>query len=305
MKKWILSLWLLLVLLLPAAAQAQTAQSLSELEIDLWPEYDRPGVLVIYRLTLSAQTVIPAQVSVRIPAAVGEPYAVAARQAEGALFNLAYERVVSGEWASIIFTATSSEIQLEYYDNTLSRTGDLRSFTYTWPGDFAIQSMVIQVQQPLDASNMRISPSFGAGVTGGDGLVYYDRQVGQVNADQTVEISFQYTKSTDTFSAQSLTVRPSGEISQGGSNGLQPSNMLWLVFGLLGAALIVGGVLWYRQTGRQAERVAKPRRGRRASARKEQAVMSAEEGIYCHRCGKRAQPGDRFCRSCGTALRIV
>ena len=35
-------------------------------------------------------------------------------------------------------------------------------------------------------------------------------------------------------------------------------------------------------------------------------VLSAENGnndIFCHRCGKRAASGDRFCRSCGTKLR--
>jgi len=305
MYKWILSILLILILLLPAAAQAQSTQSLSELEIDLWPEYDSPGVLVIYRMTLSAETALPVDMSVRIPTTAGEPFAVAARQTEGTLFNLVFTRAVSGEWASIDFTATSSEIQIEYYDDTLQRTGDQRNFAFTMSGDYNIGNLLIQVQQPLDASDMRISPSFGAGTTGGDGLVYYNREVGRVNAGQQVEVSFEYTKSTETFSAQSLTVQPSGEIPEDGGGNFPVNNVVWLLFGLLGVGLIVGGVLWYRQSGRQPARAANPRRRSRGAARKDQPVMSEDDGIYCHQCGKRAQPGDRFCRSCGTTLRIV
>ena len=306
MRRWLFPLLLTLALLMPAVAQAQTSQSLAEVEIDLWPEYDRPGVLVIFRLTLSSLTTLPVDLSLRIPAASGEPYAVAGRQAEGSLFNIPYTRQVSGEWAWVNFTADVAEVQIEYYDPALQIDGEHRQFDFVWPADYAADTLSIQVQQPFDASAMLISPSFGAGVAGGDGLTYYNLDVGQLNAGQTFEISLQYNKASDTFSAQNMPVQPSGEIPEDESGSFQVSQSTLLVIaGLLGAALIVGGVVWYLQSGRQTKSAGKKRRRSPAAAHQVQSDTADEGNIYCHKCGKRAQAGDRFCRSCGTELRIV
>src|SRR3990172_8860380 len=59
----------LLPAVLPTAApaRAQAAPSIELLEIVLWPEYDRPAVLVIYRVTLSPDTAFPTQLTPPIP----------------------------------------------------------------------------------------------------------------------------------------------------------------------------------------------------------------------------------------------
>lgn len=59
--------------LLPWSAFAQGNLTLSSVEVDLWPEYDQPAVLVIYRVVLPASVVLPADLTLRIPAAAGEP----------------------------------------------------------------------------------------------------------------------------------------------------------------------------------------------------------------------------------------
>ena len=56
MRKWILPLFLVISLLLPLAAAAQSPVTFSSLQIQIWPEYDKPGVLVIYQITLSPST---------------------------------------------------------------------------------------------------------------------------------------------------------------------------------------------------------------------------------------------------------
>lgn len=305
MLKRLLLILITLMLLVPTAAQAQTQNSLESVEIDLWPEYDRTGVLVIFRLTLSPQTSLPANLSIRIPTAVGEPYAVAGRQADGSLFNLPYTRQVSGNWASISFTADVSELQLEYYDPALQIEGQHRQFDFVWPGDYAVGNLSIQIQQPFDASGMLIAPSFGAGIRGGDGLVYYNRDVGQLNANQTFEISLEYDKASDSYSAQNMTVQPAGEISEDEGSSFQiPQYVILGVAILLGAALIVVGVVWYLQSGQQNKAPVQRRRHSSSATRMEQSIPADGDGVYCHHCGRRAQEGDRFCRSCGTPLRM-
>jgi hypothetical protein len=263
-------------------------------------------VLVIYRLTLSPLTALPTDLSIRIPAAAGEPFAVAGRQADGSLFNIPYTRQVSGLWASINFTPDVSELQIEYYNTALQIEGQHRQFDFLWPGDYAVGDLSIQIQTPFDASAMLISPSFGAGIVGGDGLTYYNRDVGQLNAGQTIEIALEYDKASSTFTAQTMSVQPSGAIPEDEGGSFQVSQTTLLVIaGLVGAALIVGGVVWYLRSGQQTKASAARQRRTPAAARQSQPNQAGEGDIYCHKCGKRAQSGDRFCRSCGTELRSV
>lgn len=303
-----LCLALILIILLASTPLklvfAQDPIKLSSMEVDLWPEYDRPTVLVIYRITLPATTSLPVDLSFRIPSAAAEPSAVAVRQttAEGqaGLFTIPYERQVVGDWGVISLTATSPELQIEYYDPGLVKEGETRQFEYNWPGDYAVDALKMQVQQPLGASEMNISPSSGQGVAGSDGLVYYNKEVGALMAGQTFSLRINYKKSSDDLTATNLPVQPSAPVS------ITPerNNLLVILpwtLGTLGVVLIVGGVIWYLRSGRGKEEEPSHRRRRTATSKEPE---KAEDYIYCHQCGKRAGPGDRFCRMCGAKLRI-
>jgi hypothetical protein len=292
----------LFALIMPASAIAQDQVHLSSLHVDLWPEYDRHSLLVIYRGVLAADTTFPVDLVFRIPSGAGEPHAVAAKQIDGVPYNVTYEREIRGAWALISFTTTAPEVQLEYYDITLLKEGEQRSYNYTWPGDYAVDTMVIQVQAPFNTTNMQISPSLGNGVVGNDGLTYYSAEVGALASGQTFEIDVQYSKTDDKLSAEVLQVAPSSPIPE----STTAVNLLeiwpWLL-AVLGAVLIIGGVWWYWRGSSGEQKPKRQRRGNRASKR-EPAVIPMDADVYCHQCGKRASPGDRFCRSCGTRLRI-
>ncbi len=284
-------------------ARAQSPVRLSNLEVDIWPEYDRPGVLVIYRVTLPPEISLPVDLTLRIPAEVGEPNAVAAKQMDGALYSLAYDRQVSGDWSLINFTATMPELQVEYYDPSLELQGASRHYEYQWPGDYAVDALMIQVQQPYQASGLRTSPALGGGIVGQDGLAYYNAQVGALEEGQTFNLAVDYEKATDTLTVESLQVLPSAPVSSSTSDWQsQISAVLPWGLGFLGLALIVGGGLWYWKSGQRADDKPKPRRRRSSATGSE--VAPAEGHIYCHQCGKRAAPGDRFCRTCGARLRL-
>ena len=77
----------LVFLFVPVLTRAQQDIPFSSVEVDLWPEFDRPTMLVIYHITLPAQAKLPAPMSLRIPASVGTPNAVAAKQPDGALVD--------------------------------------------------------------------------------------------------------------------------------------------------------------------------------------------------------------------------
>jgi len=73
-----LLLSVLMMAILSGFALAQTdSPEVSELTVELWPEFDRSEVLVIYRAQLSDSTPLPAEVTFRFPGYVEAMHAVA------------------------------------------------------------------------------------------------------------------------------------------------------------------------------------------------------------------------------------
>lgn len=290
-------LFLAFLILIPHSAQAQTGVVFSQVQVRLWPEYDQPSMLVWYDLTLGDEVQLPATLTLRIPASAGKPHAVAARQEDGALLDLPFDTLQAGDWLEISLVATTGAVRLEYYDPALSQANIARHYTYRWPGDYAVESFAIEVQQPLGAEGWQLTPSLGSGIQGDDGLVYHAAQIGAFPAGQTYQVTLDYSKITADLSSELLPVEPVSPIPTGPLAAGSLSSALPWVLGFLGVCLVIGAGLWYWRSGRKHEKAPAPRR-RHAAGRSHSA-----EAIYCHQCGKRASSGDLFCRTCGTQLR--
>jgi hypothetical protein len=255
-------------------------------------------------MTLDSSTTFPATLSIPIPTAAGAPNAVAEQQSDGSLYSINYTRQVVGQWSNINFTTTASTVQLEYYDPSLKINGASRQFVYTWPGGYPITQLTMQVQQPANATNMQISPSLGAGAVGNDGLTYYSEDIGAITADQSFQITISYQKSSDSLSTQNLPIEPSAPIPQSSISDFNFSSVLPWLLAILGAGLIIGGSIWFWRSGRQQpNRKARRRRSTAQQSAPQTEQKVEEDAVYCSQCGKRASPGDQFCRSCGSAIR--
>ena len=303
-------LLLFLMLLIPAGVvKADNPPTIDTVEIDLWPEYDQPSMLVLYHIFIAPGTALPVPMSLHIPARVGDPAHVATREADGILYNAPFKRTVSGDWSTVTLTATSLEVQFEYYDPALTKNGANRSFTYEWQGEYNVNSLSIQVQQPVGVTNMQITPSLGLGTVGNGGIIFYNSTVGTVNAGTKFSVSLTYQKNNDNLTASSLQVQLSAPISSqtpGRAPGL--NYVLAWTLGGLGAFLLVGGGIWYWRSGRSGpSRQSRKRhalRPQKLTVQRPAPIESAvSEGVYCHQCGNRARDGDVFCRLCGTKLR--
>jgi hypothetical protein len=311
MKRWIALLLTLILISIPAPVHAQQVQFAS-LEVDLWPEYDRQELLVIYRVTLSDSAGLPAKLSLRIPVAAGEPFNVAIKDpADGLLYVVDYTMLEEGNWARVNFTTSSREVQIEYYDPSITFDGDTRSVEYIWPGDYTVGDLSIVVQQPINASNMRLTPSLGDGqVSGQDGLTYFHQEVGKVNSGDSFRIQISYTKPDDVLSANQLPVSPAQPLDQPGTRQVTPTDVLginrnaliWVAM-IVGAALLIGAVIWLLRPGLLIGAVIWLLRSGRTNQKKDKRHETRREAVYCTECGKRAQGDDVYCRTCGTRLR--
>ncbi|HEY9088989.1 MAG TPA: zinc ribbon domain-containing protein [Anaerolineaceae bacterium] len=302
--RWMLLILLLVSLSLPSSAAAQSSVEFETVQIAIWPEYDRPDVLVMYYITLADSVMLPAEVSFWIPKAAGSPHAVAMKDVDGALVTLNYTTAQDGDWTRLTFTTPTPDIQIEYYDPRLNKSDGSRSFEYTWPGKNRVNNLLVQVQQPLTATGIQFDHNLGSGVVNPtDGLTYYQTNVGAVQAGTEMRFSMTYQKPDDALSASQQQVQSSEPITtetQGRENFSEW--VPWIIAGAAGLLLMLGGVAYYWQSGRRPQ----PTRARHGGSRRpeETAETSAQEGsVYCSQCGKRAAQGDVFCRTCGTRLR--
>ena len=283
----IVVLSLIILSLVPGSASAQEAISLDTLQVDLWPEFDKPEMLVIYRIQLSEDVQLPTTLSFRIPVDAGEPNAVA----DGELGDTDYERRVEGSWAIITFTTSSLFAQLEYYDPGLTKEGSTRSFTYTWPGDYQVNNLRMSVQQPYDAQSLSIFPLMGSSQSGDDGLMYHSANFGSLSEGQEFELTLEYQKASDALSISLLAAQeqPDAQVSE--ASGWLP----WAI-GLVGVGLIGFGVYSYTQGAQRKS-------GYRRSPRVRTRSAGRKGSVYCHNCGTQSQAEDKFCRDCGVKLR--
>jgi hypothetical protein len=315
-KRFALLLLIITILLVPGRlVVAQNAVIFTSLEIDMWPEYDRPEMLVIYRIELSPEVPLPADVSIQIPAAAGEPNAVAVRDPNGSLLNAPFERDVNGDWAIITLTASMPGIQIEYYDPRLITDGFERNYELNWMGDYPTESLIVKLQQPLGAEEVLTVPGATSANQGSDGLTYHIIDLGPQPAGLTTDVTISYVKDTDTLSVERFNVQPSAPISGTTSGRVTIMDVLPWGLGVIGILLLIGGLWWYWQTGRGQHTPQRSSRGRRSRGKRsphqarrapkadQGTTVTADKGVYCHQCGKRAETGDRFCRSCGTKLR--
>ncbi len=278
---------------------AQSDVRIASMHIDIWPEYDRPGVLVIYRLTLSPDTALPAEVSLRMPRDANRPFNVAMQSLEG-MYNLKYDTIIGGEWILVRFTTPSPDVQFEYYDPRLDQDDEMRYYTFEYACDHPVDDLTIQVQQPLYAEMIEFNQEMETGRRGQDGLIYYRKEIGEVKNGTAFSLGISFRKANDALSVYLQPVKAVATVTEGTKGKVSYAMVLpWAAGGFVLAMVIILG-FWYMQAGGRWTLIPvfqwlRPKRNG-GTAR---ASLST---IYCHQCGKRANQGDNFCRICGAKL---
>ena len=281
-------LLLLALVLAPALALAQGNPRLANLGIEIWPEYDRAGaVLVILKGELAPDVKLPAQAQLRIPAASGGPSAMAFSNApDGNLLNLRHEASTAGDAITLKFELPERFLHVEFYA-PIATALPARSFTYTWPGDFAVDRVRAVVQEPATSSNLQMEPNLELASTGRDGLRYKAGDLGARAAGKPLPVTVRYTKLEMRPTAEIMKLAPTQAPAAAPAAPAAPVGAPFpaSVLVLLAVALLaIGGLLmfvWWR---------------RRAPA-----TQTLPHGA-CTKCGAPRRPEDRFCGKCGAKL---
>lgn len=236
---------------------------IERLEISLWPEYDDPRLLVIYRGELAEDPKNPLAFALPNTAQV---HAVAYVGPAGTLLTAEWQLLPNENGQIVLFTPKSRRFQLEYYDDVLGTSLE-RAFVFRFVSDrYEIKDLEIEVQQPLRAQGLQGSPALEPRGADARGFSYFGRRVGAVAPGTLVEQRVSYRK-TDTLPS----LRPA-----------VPGSLVWVAIGigLAVTALSVGGFLWVRR--------------RRA------VPIRQDLARFCAHCGYQFLHADeRFCPRCG------
>lgn len=289
---------------LPLAAQEQ-GLSIQTASLRLWPEYDDPGVLVLFSGEFEGTTAFPQQVQFPVPAAARGIQATYNDPAAG-LLNQPWKLVDS----KITYTLPGVSFHTEYYVDR-PPSGNQRTITYTFVAPYAIQALEVSVQQPARASGFKLTPQPESSIQGSDGFTYHVFNRTNLAANDKIEITIEYSKTDTAVSAPQLaipnaTVAPAAPAPQPASKAAGQ----WLPYLLIGlglAGLAGAGIYWLLQR-RQLTPAAGPRRASPADAPKTPNARpttgpAAGPVVFCPECGRPFGPEDRFCAQCGKARR--
>jgi hypothetical protein len=297
MRKWLLVLAMGALFVFPSFAFAQDEIAIQTVNVSLWPEYDKAEMLVINYIALSENTQFPVQLDVRVSAdAVLHTVAVGASSDVVSDQGVDYSTKKDGEWLVISINATGPAIQLEYYDPNLKKEGGLRSYSYRWLSDYDVAAFGVVFQEPFDAAEFKSSLTLQDDGVHLDEMQYYFSDAGSVPAGKVFTFDITYQKPTDTLSVSRLEVQPV-VVDENTPGRVSLNNFLPYIIGGLGVIMIVGGLVYYRQSGRSSSKKSRHRQHARAEGEEN------ESGVYCAQCGTRARNGDRFCRTCGSRIR--
>jgi hypothetical protein len=305
MHKW-LGLFLLLGFAVQAAvpysAGAQGETKLEAINIELWSEWDRPSMLVIYQFVVSPDTPLPAEVTLRFP--INSNLVAVAVESNGGLFNKDFTTPVKQEnWQTIKINVETYEThRIEYYQ-PLNLDGNKRRFKYHWFGDYYAKTFSVGVRLPADSADLVTSPALENTTTSSDADGSFitgkvtKNDLKPMNSFQ-FELEYQRTSNAVIKENPSDQVQASTPVGEDTLGRVSIANLPWII-GAFGLALIGIALFSYWRSTQANE--SQPRKRHRQKP--EDADTGAGEA-YCHECGTRAHPGDRFCRTCGSRLRV-
>jgi len=270
---------------IPPRDLAAANPRLATLQLEIWPEYDRPSAaLVILRGEIAAGVPLPAPISVRIPASSGGPAAVAYSTAAGGnLLSLKYERRDANDFITLKFHSPEPFIQIEFYD-PLAISGPDRRYAYLWTGDLGAERLSLIVQEPAAASDLSVQPDLEAAGLGPDGLRYRSSELRAFQAGKRLEVKVRYSK-TDPRTSLEIVKPEDPQLPAVPSAGPSKTELaIWLVSGVA----VLGFGAWAAMRWR--------------SGRKSVSAPQPGGAEFCRKCGAPSAPGDRFCSKCGAPL---
>lgn len=317
---------LLAVALVASPAMAASDQSLTikTMKVSVQPEYDDPRVMVTYEGEFKDGSVFPQPVKFPVPLGSVMGMVCALKPPNDEHLCQLYDTLTAADALSISYTLPISTYYLEYYWDGLKAQSDNKSLMFKYVSPYAIDTLDLEVQQPLRATDFQLTQPYASVTSDGLGMKYYHYTFNNVTPGQVIGIGASYTKPD---SKPSVAKKQTTGAGATGPAGPGTYNVIWWTIAVL--AVVVVGFFGFRSkrkparvyntrvaqsrkaAGIQARR-AEPERARNQNAHKPArpapmtrgaAVVAPDRqgtgAAFCSKCGVRLPTEAHFCHVCG------
>lgn len=295
-------------LIVTPSAFAQDPNRLTQLKVSVWPEYDRPTVLVILEGTLADKTNLPRDVSILIPSKA-DLLVTTYENADGTLApeQTSQATPLGDGFTRVTFTTKTTVYRVEYYDDLIKGAPD-KTIDFTFKSSVPADQVMLEIQQPLKATDFSVNLPVISNRTDADGFKYFAYLVSNANAGQTISAQIKYTKTEPGPSVRALT-QAAPATTPAPAPVAAPS--MWQNVFLIVALVVLGlvavfGFFLLQKRSRETYPAARPmsRKPARGGQRVERSAP-ANASAFCTQCGRALSAEDNFCPRCGTRRRTV
>lgn len=140
------------------------ALTIGRMRVAVWPEYDDPGVLVVYDGRFKDSRAFPTRSRFFLPKGVVISDACSLSP-EGQHFCQLFELEAKEHWDEIELWLPFANFYLSFHLPSLSYSDDRRAFTYKVRTNHPVERLELDFQQPLRSTGFSIDPPGGVSST--------------------------------------------------------------------------------------------------------------------------------------------
>jgi len=289
-----------LLVLFSAALQAQP--TIQNFTISVWPEYDHPGVLVIFNGRMDATDLPTAAV---FPVPERARFALVAGSTDTTANRMIPIEIQDGTTGKEIrFPVVQPEFHVEFYFNPFQEGSAHRHYAYDFTSNLAIDSLIVLLQQPMTAQGFEAEIPVDQQLQDNHGIIYYQSRYENIIPGKSIHVEAQYENPQGQLTTEVLQSQMGGtqgtnggnpEQAAGGSSG--PS--IWLMFVVV--ALVAGALFFITKSRSKPAAEAAGGAGTDASGTADTEQSPAEQSgqQFCIHCGEAIPKGAKFCTQCG------
>ncbi|MDP2673860.1 MAG: zinc ribbon domain-containing protein [Dehalococcoidia bacterium] len=280
------------------AAMAESGPTFTEMVVTILPEYDQPRVLVVLRGELPADTPLPAQVRLRLPADATVTYACSLKQPNDDRTCQQPTSEPDGDYQAVTYDLTTPVMYVEYYYGTFTGAGQRSTDFSFWP-PYPSKSLQLAIPAPSDATDFNVSPA-ATRTANEQGAKHYIYDFQDVPSDKPINVQLTYSRPTDEPWAPAQPQDAGATAVGPNDDGGVPSDAI--LFLALAAALTVA-LVGYNTVGRRI----RFNMGLVEAPQREDADggLRSAAPAYCSHCGVPVRQGAVFCFGCGRELRLT
>jgi len=293
-----------------------TNLAMARLRLSIWPEYDDPRVLIMWRGEMIPRQAFPAHITLPLPKGA-EIIGAGMISEQNELLSHPYEVLPGDTQDSLQLNLPVPRFFLEFYYNPLTASSAEKRFTYTMSTPYPIELLEVDIQQPLKATNFTLDPTPIERLTDNQGLTYHQFAYRDVGKDQPQTFTVSYTKTMSTPSVPKQQPAPQRPRNARPLSG----NVLVSLSILAGAIMIFAGWAWLLR-GSQRQRIPVTSSALQSTPTLSAFLTLLQEDMqiqettdatpaqrqtrvvnFCAHCGHKLLPDDRFCSGCGKPIK--